>query len=137
MSNLNSIAYSGTIPKFYDSLLGPLYFQPYAELLAEKIASYTPQTVLELACGTRRLTPEIIKRFPNNIITATDINPFMLTHAQSILPQKNITWQIVYGTEIPFAANSFNCVAVQFGVMFFNDKLKAYTAARNVLTEEG
>jgi ubiquinone/menaquinone biosynthesis C-methylase UbiE len=138
MANLNSIAYSGTIPQFYDSLLGPLYFQPYAEVVGKIIQSLSPHTVLELACGTGRLTHEIIDRLPNVELTATDINPSMLTHAQtSIGERKNIQWQIVDAVELPFEKESFDCVAVQFGVMFYSDKAKAYKAAHDVLKENG
>jgi ubiquinone/menaquinone biosynthesis C-methylase UbiE len=138
MSNLNSIAYSGTIPQFYDSLLGPLYFQPYAELLGKIIQKLSPTSILELACGTGRLTNEILNRLPNVQLTATDINPSMLTHAKaSIGERKNIQWQIVDAVELPFGSNSFDCIAVQFGVMFYSDKIKAYKAAHNVLKEKG
>ena len=43
---INTIAYSGTIPQFYDELLGPLYFQPYAEFIADEIAAIEPENIL-------------------------------------------------------------------------------------------
>jgi hypothetical protein len=33
-----NIVFSGTIPKIYDEVLGPVYFEPYAIDLAERVA---------------------------------------------------------------------------------------------------
>ena len=42
----------GSIPKLYEEYLVPLIFQPYAEDLANRLASRTVSRVLEIAAGT-------------------------------------------------------------------------------------
>ena len=113
-----NITFGGSIPKIYDEVLGPVYFEPYAIDMATRVAALKPETILETACGTGRVTMNIIKQVPSAKLTATDINPDMLSIAKSKLPGHSITWQQADATTLPFADNSFDCVTCQFGIMF-------------------
>ncbi|MGI4871093.1 MAG: class I SAM-dependent methyltransferase [Janthinobacterium lividum] len=132
------VTFNGTIPQQYDDYLGPLLFEPYALDLADRI-NYAPVTnVLELACGTGRLTNLLLARLPASVpLTATDLNPDMLAVARKIIPAPGVTWAVVDISAIPYADNQFDLIASQFGFMFVPDKLKALTEMHRVLANGG
>lgn len=131
-------AFSGSIPKFYDAGLGPMFFEPFARLLAQRIAGQAPGQVLELACGTGRLTRHILERLqPTARIVATDINPAMLHFARTDLVDARVEWNVVDAVDLPYADASFDLVVAQFGVMFYSDRPKAYREALRVLKPDG
>jgi SAM-dependent methyltransferase len=132
-----NITFGGSIPKIYDQVLGPVYFEPYAIDLAARIEKLKPASVLETACGTGRVTAHLIGRLPGAKITATDINPDMIAIARQKLSGKNIDWQIADATALPFPDNTFDCVTTQFGVMFYPDKVKGMAEALRVLKPGG
>ena len=43
-----NVQFSGSIPRNYDTHLGPLFFEPFSDLLAERIAALAPSAILEL-----------------------------------------------------------------------------------------
>jgi ubiquinone/menaquinone biosynthesis C-methylase UbiE len=130
-------AFAGPVPANYDRYLGPLVFIPYAKDIAARIPS-NAKSILELACGTGLVTAEIIKKFSGIAkITATDLNPDMLAVAKDLVRSKEIDWQIVDMSQLPFADNSFDTVVCQFGLMFVPDKAKAFSEAYRVLKKGG
>lgn len=48
--------FTGSIPAAYDTILGPLLFEPYARDLAARLTVPPAAAVLEVACGTGILT---------------------------------------------------------------------------------
>lgn len=134
-----SVSFSGNIPAFYDAYLGPLFFEPFSLDMAERISALRPKKVLELACGTGRLTRHLIRTLPGNPeITATDINPAMLAYAgEQLKDEPSIRWDMVDAVSLPYADNSFNCIVSQFGVMFYSDRPKAYAEAYRALKPDG
>lgn len=133
-----NIAFSGSIPKHYDSGLGPMFFEPFAERLGDRVVELAPENVLELACGTGRLTRHLAERLPADTrIVATDVNPAMLEFAQEAIPTHGLEWNTVDAVELPYADASFDLVVVQFGVMFYSDRVKAYREALRVLKRGG
>jgi ubiquinone/menaquinone biosynthesis C-methylase UbiE len=132
--------FAGSIPELYERLLVPLIFEPYARDLAERVAKADPRDVLETAAGTGVLTRALAARLPAQArMTATDLNQPMLDHARARHPGggDRITWQQADALALPFADESFDAVACQFGVMFFPDKVKGYREARRVLRPGG
>ncbi|MBK7556738.1 MAG: class I SAM-dependent methyltransferase [Flavobacteriales bacterium] len=129
-----NVQFSGSIPRNYDEHLGPLFFEPFSELLAERIAALAPSAVLELACGTGRLTRHIAQRLDKSArMVATDINPAMLEFAKQQLPNEDIEWNAVDAVSLPYPDKSFDLVVVQFGVMFYSDRMQAYREALRAL----
>jgi ubiquinone/menaquinone biosynthesis C-methylase UbiE len=131
--------FAGSIPETYERFLVPLIFESYALDLAEKLAEIKPRDVLETAAGTGVLTRAIASRLPVHArIVATDFNQPMLDHARTRLSHDNrIEWRKVDALALPFADQSFDAVACQFGAMFFPDKLQGYNEARRVLRPGG
>ncbi|MBK7554389.1 MAG: class I SAM-dependent methyltransferase [Flavobacteriales bacterium] len=131
-------SFSGNIPHNYDAYLGPLFFEPFAHLIAEQLAAASPKAVLELACGTGRLTRQLDSQLPHATrIVATDVNPAMLRFAQATLHERGIEWDTVDAVELSYADNTFDVVVAQFGVMFYSDRAQAHREALRVLRPGG
>lgn len=132
-----NISFGGSIPKIYDDVLGPVYFEPYAVDMAKRVAALNPAATLEVAAGTGRVTVHLTKALNNAKLTATDINPDMLAIAQGKVKNSNVQWQVADATALPFNDNSFDVVVAQFGVMFYPDKLQGFKEALRVLKKGG
>jgi SAM-dependent methyltransferase len=106
--------FSGSIPELYDSYLVPMIFEPYAADLAKRVAAHRPSRVLEIAAGTGAVTRMMAHALPVDVdLVATDLSQPMLDRAMAI------------------------SVVCQFGVMFFPDKVRAFSEARRVLRPGG
>lgn len=133
-----SIAFSGDIPAHYDTGLGPMFFEPYALDLAHLISRLAPQRVLELACGTGRITRLLPAVLPGgSTIRATDINPAMLAYARSAFPHPAVEWQQADAVKLPFTDHAYDVVVSGFGVMFYSDRISAYRETLRVLERGG
>lgn len=139
MISLNkSNSFSGNIPEIFDKYLRPLRFEPYAIDMATRVSKLAPLKVLELACGTGILTNQLSKMLPiETCIDATDINPDMLAIAKEKVGIERVKWQVVDAMSLPFEEESFDCIAVQFGVMFYPDRIKGYEESFRVLKAAG
>src|SRR5262249_42203740 len=131
--------FAGSIPQLYDRLLVPLIFEYYARDLATRVAQASPTHVLETAAGTRALTRELAAPLAASAAAPYPArNQPMLDHAAARLPHdRRFTWRQADALALPFADQSFDVVACQFGAMFFPDKIKGYGEARRVLKPAG
>ena len=133
-----SIAFSGNIPAYYDTYLGPMFFEPYAIDMASRLGKLKPTSVLELASGTGRLTKLLPEVLPVNVsITASDINPAMVAYGQNRVKNKNVKWMEADAVTLPFSDETFDVVVAQFGVMFYSDRIRAFREAWRVLKPGG
>ena len=111
-------AYLGSWPEFYDRLLVPVLFEPYARLLAGRLRGMTSGNVLEIAAGTGVVTRELIRTLPEAVgITATDLNQPMLDRAQSYAGAERVRWQQADALALPFGDGSFESIVCQFDVI--------------------
>jgi SAM-dependent methyltransferase len=130
--------FGGSVPAYYDHYLGPVLFEPYALDLTGRIHSWKKDTVLEIACGTGRVTRHLKNTLsPVARLVATDINPDMLSLAREKLGEKGLEWAIADACELPFANGAFDLLVCQFGVMFFPDKVRAFSEMSRVLAPGG
>jgi ubiquinone/menaquinone biosynthesis C-methylase UbiE len=130
--------FAGSIPEIYDRFLVPLIFEPYAVDLADRVAKSQPRDVLETAAGTGVLTRALASRLaPSVRIVATDLNQPMLDQASRRQAEGAPQWKQADALALPFADQSFDAVACQFGVMFFPDKARAYREVHRVLVRGG
>ncbi|MDR3713782.1 MAG: class I SAM-dependent methyltransferase [Puia sp.] len=136
-------SYPGSVPEKYDRYLGPLLFEPFAEDLATRIGaglSQTPvlQDVLEIACGTGRLTRHLRRVLPPATrLESLDLNPHMIAIAKRQVQDAQIQWGISDAQDLPYEDASFDLVVSQFGIMFIPDKAKAFTGFHRVLRPGG
>ena len=131
-------AFSGSIPKLYDTYLVPLIFEPYAADLVARLSSRPLSRVLEIAAGTGVVTRALASALPENVsIVATDLNQAMLDHASLVGTKRTVEWRQADAMQLPFHDGTFDAVVCQFGVMFFPEKSKAFSEARRVLKPGG
>ena len=131
-------AFTGTVPDNYDKYLGPVFFEPYAIDVAERLKGDGLHRVLEIACGTGRVTRHLLDILPSDgQLTATDLNPDMLEVAKEKITGDRVHWQVADAQALPFDAATFDHAICQFGVMFFPDKLKAFQEVYRVLQPGG
>lgn len=122
----------------YDHYLGPLFFEPYGQYTASQIDAGHVSSVLEIACGTGRLTRHLRKVLPASVrLFATDISLDMLGIAKRELNNNGIIFQVEDAQKLSFADDSFDAVICQFGVMFLPDKKKGFQEIFRVLKPGG
>ena len=129
--------FAGSIPARYDRYLGPLLFEPYAEIAAERARALQPRRILEIAAGTGIVTAALQRALPEAEIVATDLNPAMLEVAAEKFSAGNVRFQPADALDLPFADGEFDLVLSQFGIMFFPDKVEGNAEARRVLRSGG
>ncbi len=130
-------AFTGSLPQTYDSYLGPLLFEPYAADIAERVRESGAHRVLELAAGTGIVTRALAAALPRARIDATDLNEAMVAFAARSQPNEAIRWSVADAMALPFDDGVFDLVVCQFGVMFFPDRVRAFSEARRMLTPSG
>ena len=57
-------SFSGSMPEFYDRILVPVMFEPFAQDLAERFAGMKSGHVLEIAAGTGVVTRALARKLP-------------------------------------------------------------------------
>jgi SAM-dependent methyltransferase len=131
-------AFSGSIPAVYEEHLVPLIFEEYAADLVARLAPRAPRRVLEVAAGTGVVTRAMAAGLPpTSAIVATDLNPAMIDHAQTIGTTRPVEWREADAEQLPFEDGAFDAVVCQFGAMFLPDKPRAFAEARRVLAPGG
>jgi ubiquinone/menaquinone biosynthesis C-methylase UbiE len=131
-------SFSGAMPEFYDRFLVPLMFEPFARRLAACLKGMESGHVLEIATGTGVVTRALVQTLPATVgITATDLNPAMLSWARTYPGMARVVWQEADALALPFPDRHFDKVVCQFGVMFFPDKQAAFREILRVLRPGG
>ncbi len=132
-----SANFSGSMPEYYDRIMGPALFEPFAADLARRLAEKPPGDVLEIACGTGLVTRRLRERLhPAVRLVATDLSDAMLSYARGKV-QGKIDWKPADAAKLPFGDAEFGAAVCAFGVMFVPDKKAAFREARRVLKPGG
>jgi molybdenum cofactor sulfurtransferase len=138
-----------TFTEFYERVLGPRLYQPYGELLVREIRKdihpeSAPTSVLEVACGTGRITTHLYEDLarPLNLrLVATDLSKIAIDVATKVVSEdlrRNVTFHPdVDMADMPFADNSFDIVVCGFGLMFPPDKVRVAREFKRVLRPGG
>lgn len=130
--------FAGSVPDFYDRMMVPLIFEPYAQDIARRAARVRPRSILEIAAGTGVVTRALAAALPDTRIVSTDLNEPMLAFAKTRQPHsERVEWKQADASALPFDEQTFDVVVCQFGAMFFPDKVQAYREARRVLNDGG
>ena len=137
MENKSNISFSGMIPENYEAYLGPMLFEPYALYISAMIKKMQPQSLLEIACGTGRLTQYLPAVAPGAAIVASDVSAAMIEYSKTKYPDLRVQWQVADGMNLPFENDRFDCVAEQYGIMFCKDKPLALRETYRVLQSGG
>ncbi len=129
--------FTGSVPRNYDTFMGPVLLNPYAQDLVSRVKAKGPLAILELAAGTGRVTKPLLAAMPEANITATDISEDMMEIGKEQITSAQVKWQNVNMMEIPYPDNEFDLVICQFGLIFVPDKAKAVAEMRRVLKPGG
>ena len=110
--------FAGSIPELYDDYLVPLIFESYASDLAAKVASLSPDAVLETAAGSGVVTRAVARRLGDTArYVVTDLNqPMLDVAAERQGPDPRITWRQADALALPFDDETFDAALCQFGV---------------------
>jgi SAM-dependent methyltransferase len=120
----------------YEALMVPALFGQWASKVADAAQIRPGQRVLDVACGTGILGREVTSRTgPTGVVAGLDPSPAMLQVAKRLAP--TVEWRQGVAESLPFPDQSFDAVASQFGLMFFNDRREALCEALRVLVPEG
>jgi ubiquinone/menaquinone biosynthesis C-methylase UbiE len=129
--------FGGSIPQFYDTLLGAAQFDGIAADLVRRVPVRPKGEVLELACGTGLVTRRLRERVdPFFRVVATDLSEDMLAYARNKV-KGAVDWRKADASALPFKEATFGLVVCGLGVMFVPDKKKLCAEARRVLLEGG
>src|SRR5437762_3593463 len=129
--------FSGSIPEYYDSILGPAQLNALAADMVKRMPVRPKGDVLELACGTGIVTQRLRERVDSMFrLVSSDASDAMLAYARNKVKGK-IDWRLADAAALGFKDETFGAVVCAFGVMFVLDKAKLFGEARRVLLEGG
>gem|GEM_PF-2997418 len=99
----NDKRFTGSVPEDYDRHLREFLFVPYANDLVACVASLRAGSVLGIASGTGAVTKLLRERLPVSVsITATDLNPDMLSVARDQVKGESISFAIADAQALPY-----------------------------------
>ena len=131
-------SFTTDVAELYESTLVPMIFRQYARDMAERARALTPSSILEVACGTGVVTRALSEALPEECtIVAVDLNKAMVQRGGRVGTRKPVKWCQADVMTLPFADDTFDVVACQFSVMFFPDRVAAYSEIRRVLRPGG
>ena len=120
----------------YETFFVPALFGEWAPRTIDAASLSPSDDVLDVACGTGVVAREASARVDSGgSVTGLDRNTDMLTVAARVTPA--ITWREGMAEDLPFKDESFDAVVSQFGLMFFEDQVKALKEMHRVLRPDG
>lgn len=124
------------IARSYQEFLVPAIFEDCANRVLDAAKPDPGDRVLDVACGTGVVARAAADRAgPEGDVVGLDMNPGMLSVAEELAPE--LDWRQGTAEELPFEAQSFDIVACQLSLMFFEDKHAAIQEMRRVLKSDG
>jgi ubiquinone/menaquinone biosynthesis C-methylase UbiE len=126
---------------FYDEIMVPRWFDPWARLLLDKLNPKSGQSVLDVACGPGTVTRLAAQRVGlNGRVTGCDLSPAMLELARSKNPidgSAPIEYLERSADALGVSDGVFDLVTCQQGLQFFPDRSAALAEMRRVLRPGG
>ena len=116
----------------YDEFFVPALFAEWAPRVSEAARLTAGKRILDVACGTGVLACHAARiTGPNGTVIGVDCNEGMLEVARQI--PDDIEWRLAAAEALPFDDGEFDAVVSQFGLMFFEDPVKAMSEMWRVL----
>ncbi len=126
---------------FYDDVMVPRMFGPWAAVLLDEAGSLEGRALLDVACGPGTVTRLAASRVgPLGRVTGCDLSPAMLDLARMKTPVDSgvpITYLECSADALSSPDATFDVVTCQQGLQFFPDRHAALTEMRRVLRPEG
>lgn len=122
--------------EIYESFFVPALFAEWPARVLAAAGVRAGDHVLDVACGTGILARAALDRVGDSgKVTAIDMNDGMLAVARK--QSTAVSWHTGDACTLPFAADEFDCVVSQFGLMFFPDRQQALREMRRVARDGG
>jgi ubiquinone/menaquinone biosynthesis C-methylase UbiE len=122
--------------EFYDEYFVPALFQEWTDPVADAAGVRPGQRVLDVACGTGVLARHLAERVgAKGSVVGLDPNPGMLAVARRKAP--TLEWREAPAEAIPLGDGLFHAALSQFGLMFFDDRVKAIREMMRVTKRRG
>lgn len=122
---------------FYDEIMVPRMFDPWADLLLDQLKLQSGQAVLDVACGPGTVTRNAAVRVgPSGQVTGCDLSPAMLDLARSKNPLRDsapIEYLECPADSLRVLDDAFDVATCQQGLQFFPDRRAALAEMRRAL----
>ena len=134
---MNDILFSqADMLRFYDEVLVPVIFAPWAKVLVDQIGEMDNSKVLDLACGPGTVTRAVLDECSlGTQVIGADNSPAMLKLARNNLPE--VEFVETPAAPLSFISDSFDLVLCQQGFQYFPDKVAAAAEVKRVLRKGG
>ncbi|RKH29942.1 class I SAM-dependent methyltransferase [Corallococcus sp. AB030] len=112
-------------------------FKPIEDLLAEAVVTSSARQVLDVGCGTGSTTLAVARRLgTKGHCTGIDISEPMLAAARARAEQEGTPARFIRANAQlhAFEPASFDMIISRFGVMFFEDPVRAFANLRHAAT---
>ncbi len=112
---------------------------PFVDILAAAVRAGSSANVLDVGCGTGATTLAIASRLDYGECTGIDISAPMIARAQerAASERARVTFIVADAQTYPFEASGFDAIVSRFGVMFFDDSVRAFTNLRRAAKRGG
>ncbi len=129
----SSVTLSLDAARTYQRELVPALFEPWAEILANRLELTQRCEALDVGCGTGVLARAMMRR--GAAVTGLDPDPAMLAVASE--SSEPATWAEGEADSIPCSGGRFDAVGCQFALMFVADPGEALREMQRVLKPGG
>ena len=126
---------------YYDEIMVPRLFEPWAELLLNELEPLAGQSLLDIACGPGTVTRlAALRTGISGRVTGCDLSPAMLELARSkssIESSAPIDYLLCPADSLSVPDKDFDLVTCQQGLQFFPNRSEALAEMRRVLRPGG
>lgn len=113
--------------------LTDLAFKPVEAMLTDAAAGGSPQSVLDVGCGTGATTVAVARRLGSSArCLGIDVSEMMIDAARARAAREAVaaTFECANAETHPFEPASVDLILSRFGVMFFADSARAFSNLR-------
>ncbi|MCK1639877.1 class I SAM-dependent methyltransferase [Bradyrhizobium sp. 157] len=114
-------------------------FKPFEEMLVEAVVSRSGVHVLDVGCGVGGTTRAVARRLPRNgSCTGVDISEPMIAAARAAAGSEGVPARFICANAETYAFqhDSFDTIISRFGVMFFENPVRAFSNLRHAVKDE-
>ena len=115
-------------------------YRPFEDLLVDAVARVSRGAVLDVGCGTGGTTVAVARRLGlDSRCTGIDISEPMIAAARARVEGEGtpVRFIVADAQAYPFEPASVDTIMSRFGVMFFDDPVRAFANLRRAATDDG
>ena len=112
-------------------------YRPIHDAVLTRLETTSPSSILDLGCGTGRLTERLGGRFPDAEVVGVDYSPGMLDEASRRVRSPGRRLVLADAQQLPFAPASFDLATCTESFHWYPDQRSALGEIARVLTPGG